>query len=196
MQQPSRTIARHAFAFQLHFQPHHFNFHGHGPNSIPAAALRYCFGICSCRLTYNPEDALSPCQSKQMQAYLTELITGGCQQDSPTALALKSAGTLKQFEVELTMMGFLQQKLINADPTRRRQTRSALPGYSESAIRQMGYKLGSLGCSNAMMRFFSMNPRQIKTYDLQHPSLPSFFGSLGRASIIIMEMRVAVHRSL
>lgn len=185
---PLPSIARHAFTFQLHFQSCCANVHAHGLGSIIAAALCSHFGICSCRLTYNFEDELSPVQSKQMQTYLTELITGGPQKDSPTARALQAAGTLKQYEVELTMMGFLQKKLMSADPSRRRQTSSTLPGYSESAIRTMGYKLGALGCSKAMMRFFSMNPRQIKTYDLQHPSLPFFFGSLGTSGMIIMEV--------
>ena len=182
------TIARHAFTFQLHFQPCCSNVHAHGPGSITAAALRSHFCICSCRRTYNFEDELSPVQSKQMQTYLTELITGGPQKESPTARALYASGTLKQYEVELTIMGFLQKKLMSADSSRRRQTSSTLPGYSESAIRTMGYKLGSLGCSKAMMRFFSMNPRNIKTYDLQHPSLPFFFGSLGTSGMIIMEI--------
>ena len=90
------TIARHAFTFQLHFQPCCSNVHAHGPGSITAAALRSHFCICSCRLTYNFEDELSPVQSKQMQTYLTELITGGPQKENPTARALQTAGILKK----------------------------------------------------------------------------------------------------
>jgi hypothetical protein len=127
------TIARHAFTFQLHFQPCCSNVHAHGPGSIIAAALRSHFFICSCRLTYNFEDELSPVQSKQMQTYLTELITGGPQKENPTARALQTAGILKKYEVELTLMGFLQQKLMSGDSIKRRHTSSYLPGHSEAA---------------------------------------------------------------
>ena len=118
--------------------------------------------------------------AKFVQTYLTELLSGQDMRNSKAAIALKSSGVLARYETELIMLNFLAQKLASTDPSRRRQTSSSLPGFSEAAIRAAGFRLGSLGCSNSMMRFFTMNPRAFKKYDLQHPSVPHFFSAQRR----------------
>ena len=115
--------------------------------------------------------------AKLMRTYLSELLSGQDMRNSEAAIALKSSGVLAKYETEMIMLSFLAQKLAKTDPSRRRQTSSSSHGFSEAAIRAAGFRLGSLGCSNSMMKFFTMNPRAFKKYDLQHPKLPHFFSA-------------------
>ena len=128
------------------------------------------------------KDFTSSSQNEMLSDYVGKIITGQ-KVDGQALLNLKASGLLDKFESEMAVMGFLAQKLRCSDPSKMRKTSSNLPGFEETQIRELGYKLGALSCSNAMMRFFGMNEKAVKKYDLNHEKMPKLFttpsGDLG-----------------
>jgi len=68
-----------------------------------------------------------------------------------------------------------KQQMVNN--SRRKSTR-VVPGVSEESLARAGFKLAAKGGSNAIMKFFALNPKGVCKYRLQHPVLPDFYTSV------------------